>query len=86
MAMLAKQAYSCLESLHPPVPVVVRFCGTSPGSANGRALVASIIQHMHFLYDLGDVPVPSSYDEAVSYFHNVMEKYPVVLLIDSLDS
>ena len=57
MAMLAKQAYSYLESLDPPVPVVIRFCGTSPGSANGRALVASIIQHMHFLYALGDVPV-----------------------------
>ena len=83
--MLAKLAYHYLEVADPPIPVIVRFCGTSPGSENGRDLVNSVIQHMHFLYGLGEVTVSTSFNNAVTYFHELLAKYPVVLLIDSLD-
>ena len=43
-AMMAKLAYELSSSeLLPSLPVIVRFCGTSKGSADGFELVTSIL-------------------------------------------
>ena len=72
-------------------PVIVRFCGTSPGSAAGLNLVRSICREIHFRfgYPLDDAKsemvLSADYKTVVDHFHELMAKHAVVLLIDSLD-
>lgn len=85
MAMLAAEIAK--NQLHKNRLVIIRFCGTSPGSTNGHSLVQSICHQI----ELG-VGRPynkklasMSYVDVVTYFHGLMAAHPVVLLIDSLD-
>jgi WD40 repeat protein len=85
MAMLA--ADIAKNQLHKNRLVIIRFCGTSPGSTTGLSLVQSICHQIEF-----GVGKPfnkkiqtMNYRDLVPYFHSLMALHPVVLLIDSLD-
>jgi hypothetical protein len=72
-----------------PRCVIVRFCGTSPGSTAGLALVRSISRQIHLVlgHNLDDsINVLSmEYKDAVAHLQQLLHDYPVVLMIDSLD-
>jgi hypothetical protein len=97
-AAMAKIAQGCYEfqSSSPNEeirnrPIIVRFCGTSPGSSNGLSLVQSICRQIHFIlgHDMSVSPASDvlkmGYDEAVKHLHGLLKDTPVVLIIDSLD-
>ena len=76
-------------------PVVVRFCGTSPGSSNAQSVVRSVCIQLCYIYPearsdksllevIKDI-LGQPYDELVSFFHKLLHEYPVYLFIDSLD-
>ena len=44
----------------------------------------SLCKQIQAVYQLQS-PVPETYEEAVAYFHGLLEKYPLFLFIDSLD-
>lgn len=71
-----------------PLPVIIRYCGTSPGSVSGASLILSICHQLHYLMGkewneggISDLP----YDDLVRYFHELLHDFPVILFIDSLD-
>ena len=82
MAKLAKEL-SVLSEL----PVIIRFCGMSKGSANGLELVTSICRQILFIFDrLGELSsLSTSYTELVEYFHRLLADYAMILVIDSID-
>lgn len=70
-------------------PVIVRFCGINKESINGYNLIKSITTQALFLhhdknYD-AEVSFPKLYSEAVDVFQKVLNEYPLVLIIDSMD-
>jgi hypothetical protein len=70
------------------IPVIIRFCGTSPGSVTGLALVQSIVHQMQYLMGkpFDDNRVSGmSFGQLVPYFHHQLSAFPVFLFIDSLD-
>ena len=83
MAKLANELFQ----IEPTRPVILRFCGTSKGSATGLELVRSIcIQIMLVHAETASIlTVPGTYKDAVKYLHGLLERHPVILLIDSLD-
>ena len=83
MAKLANESFR----IDPRRPVILRFCGTSKGSATGLQLVRSIcIQIMLVNADLASIStVPATYKDAVKCLHGLLGRHPVFLLIDSLD-
>ena len=94
MAKLASEIFTAQSKDHREEvrnrPVIVRFCGTSPGSADGFSLVVGLcaqIKHvLGFPLDpTYGVQSYSRYDDAVSELHMLVKDYPMVLLIDSLD-
>ena len=68
--------------------VIIRFCGTSPGSVNARSLMVSICEQIEYLMGL-DRKIRSIqhdlYSEVIKYFHSLLRTHPLVLFIDSLD-
>lgn len=72
----------------PPV-VLIRFCGTSPGSRTARSLMVSLCQQVEFLFQVEDKKSldlsEGEYEGLVGYFHSLLNLYPVLLFIDSLD-
>eukprot|EP01038_Epipyxis_sp_PR26KG_P004093 gene4093-5841_t len=67
-------------------PVIIRFCGTSPGSKDGLHLMKSIILQLHHLFNVTSSTTNlSNFDETVTQFHSLLSQYPVILFIDSLD-
>ena len=50
-ALMAKVG-SLIHRQSSDIPVLIRFCGTSPGSQNARSLVTSICAQIEFLFDL----------------------------------
>lgn len=48
-ALTAKLAFE-MHMAHPEVPVIVRFCGTSRSSMDGRSLIISICQQIVLIY------------------------------------
>ena len=68
-------------------PVLLRFCGTSAGSSTGTMLLFYLCRQLHFILGKShlDSHIPGKYEERVKYFHALMEKHPVILIIDSLD-
>ena len=70
------------------IPVIIRFCGTSVQSTDGLSLIRSISIELMQHYKSqakGPFPLSSSYKEVLPFFHDLLSKYPVILLIDSLD-
>ena len=68
-------------------PVVIRFCGTSKGSADGLSLVRSLCEQIRLVVKPHTpyTSVPETYDAAVQLLHNLLATHSVLLLIDSLD-
>eukprot|EP01032_Pedospumella_encystans_P011495 gene11495-13362_t len=89
MAKMADCVFLSHQSTASPVPVIVRFCGTSAGSRNARSLICSISEQLELLMGLeqnaGKLFESNSYAEQVSYFQQLVHEHPVVLFIDSLD-
>eukprot|EP01038_Epipyxis_sp_PR26KG_P017224 gene17224-23737_t len=87
-ALMAKLAESIIMRTltSPDAVVIIRFCGTSPGSNNAFSLVRSICQQLELVLSL---PVRSTdipkYSDLVKYFHELLNQHPVIMLIDSLD-
>jgi hypothetical protein len=71
-------------------PVLIRFCGTSPGSASGLALVRSLCRQIHAVLGIahptGNQAITTmGYDAVVSHFHGLLRDHALVVFIDSLD-
>ncbi|RYH15655.1 NACHT domain-containing protein [archaeon] len=70
-------------------PIIIRFCGTSPGSSSARELVASLCTQIEFVYDTAPrkaaEATQGSYARLIAYFHTLLVKYPVLLFVDSID-
>ena len=88
---LAKRSREDGDAQKPHPPVIVRFCGTSPGSSTGIGLMRSIAKQIMWYYaqhgQKQDVP-----DLDSTEFHTVKKGYETVLLsmpafifIDSID-
>jgi WD40 repeat protein len=98
-ALMAKLAVSCASDstasnsiLPMQIPMIIRFCGTSRYSLNGLKLIQSISLQIVALYEnneelneLVSVLPSQDYKTAVEYFQKLVSKYPIYLLIDSLD-
>jgi WD40 repeat protein len=74
------------------IPVIVRFCGTSRYSLHGIHLIQSICVQLLLVYNEKqelhkylEVMEKHTYEEAVTFFHLLVSRYPVYLFIDSLD-
>lgn len=68
-----------------PRPVIIRFCGTSASSSDALSLILSISLQMSLLFHVPIYDNLTDYMQAVQQFHALMETYPVILFIDSLD-
>ena len=86
MAKLAETLYDLDEKVLSR-PVIVRFCGTSKGSATALSLMDSICRQLLFVYDKCEEmdSIPKTFDAMVKFFHQLLATYPVILIIDSLD-
>ena len=74
------------------IPVIIRYCGTSPESATGQGVILSIIRHILCIYPdaLPDTSAwynqgSFSYADTVKCFKKLLNTCPVYLFIDSLD-
>jgi hypothetical protein len=75
-----------------PVPIIIRFCGTSQYSLNGLRLIQSISIQILLIYQkkellkelMIDLPC-QDYKTAVEIFQNLISEHPVYLFLDSLD-
>jgi len=65
-------------------PVIIRFCGTNTESVSGLNLVLSISRQIRFIYGC-PITLPDTYIAAVDHFQKLLQNYPVVLFIDSID-
>ena len=68
--------------------VIIRFCGSSAGSATARTLMLSICGQIEFLYNLERKVTgmnDEQYDNIVVYFQSLMRDHVVILFVDSLD-
>ena len=71
--------------------MIIRFCGTNEKSDNGTELLTSLIKQIiasccgssDSSYSVNDVS--GVYTELVKMFSDLVAKYPVILLIDSID-
>ena len=68
-------------------PVIIRFCGTSDGSSDAYGLVVSICLQIAALFGDSQLHRQSldSYEKACKCFEKLIQKFAVLLLIDSLD-
>ncbi len=78
-------------------PVIIRFCGKSTASSTGIGLMNSISAQILVAYGLPVGSITSrmsdgvyegtmdNYADLLRCFYDLMEKYPVVLLLDGLD-
>ena len=88
MAKVASEIYLWSEQRHASIPVLIRFCGTSPGSRTARALVSSLSVQIEYLYQLDRKATTledQPYDTIIEYFRSLLKIHPVYLFIDSLD-
>ena len=75
------------------IPIIVRFCGTSRRSSDGYSLIVSICRQIQLVSVDGDgtgsnggaQQEPGTYAVAVELLQRLLNEYPVILLIDSLD-
>eukprot|EP01038_Epipyxis_sp_PR26KG_P008442 gene8442-11420_t len=88
IAKVASLVFQREKSAHRMRPVIIRFCGTSPGSQHGRQLVLSLCLQIAIICE-GNVDLASlekmSYDEIVAKLHSLLNSHPVILFLDSLD-
>ena len=70
-------------------PVIIRFCGTSKGSADGLSLVQSLCHQIQLVVEMSPdqtrQAVPENYEAAVTLLHTLVNQHAMVLFIDSLD-
>ena len=73
----------------PETQLVYRFIGATPGSADGRGLLAGICRELARRYGADESEVPSDYQELSSDFRerlgSASAERPLYLFIDSLD-
>jgi Cdc6-like AAA superfamily ATPase len=89
MAKVAAELYS-REKFTSHRPIIIRFCGTSAGSATGMALVQSICLQLYLVFGLNSKErrkklLEMDYKEVVTHFQELLNQHAVILLIDSLD-
>ena len=88
-ALMAKVASEMFSRCGDRFPVLIRFCGTSPGSRNARSLMLSLCDQIEFLFDLKErqstLLVDKDYKTLVSYFQSLLQTHPMIVFIDSLD-
>jgi WD40 repeat protein len=89
-ALMAKVASEYFKIKPEQSIVIIRFCGTSPGSMNAFRLMISICAQIEFLFEVteeikSDDLALQKYDDIVGYFQRLLHDYPVILFIDSLD-
>jgi predicted NACHT family NTPase len=90
-ALMAKVAAELFnrEKLTLHRPVIVRFCGTSSGSATGLSLVQNICLQLYLVLGLNSKErkklLELDYKEVVTHFQELLSEHAVILLIDSLD-
>eukprot|EP01038_Epipyxis_sp_PR26KG_P014582 gene14582-19583_t len=88
IAKVASLVFQREKLAHDSRPVIIRFCGTSPGSQFGRNLVLSLCLQIAIICE-GSVDLASlekmSYDEMVAKLHTLLNSHAVILFIDSLD-
>lgn len=93
---LMSKLYSILSNRSNEIastPFLIRFCGTSRYSLHGINLMQSISIQILSIYEkfqelkkyLDDIIPSQSYKKALTAFHEILQKYPVTLFIDSLD-
>jgi WD40 repeat protein len=90
---LEEQRLSAIEPERKRRTVIVRFCGTSRESKTGLDLVRSVCFHLLYLMkthvdrQMEPIPdeVPGKFDKAVELLHRLLQIYPVILIVDSLD-
>ena len=82
-SFMAKLASLLYESTG--IPVIIRFCGISESVTSGLKLLKSIVNHIHYIYDIHDCAIQDGYTEIVDYFQSLVATYPIILLIDSID-
>jgi energy-coupling factor transporter ATP-binding protein EcfA2 len=66
-------------------PVIIRFCGSTNESVSGLKLVTSIVHQIHFLFNCKNVTVPVKYEDLILHFHMLLNKYELILIIDSVE-
>jgi WD40 repeat protein len=91
MSLIAKKISSNVANSH-DIPVIVRFCGTSPNSLHAYDLIVSICVQILMIFEdkvsLLTFKLKQSsmlYEDLVVYFHQLLAQHPVYLFIDSLD-
>jgi hypothetical protein len=89
MAKVAAELFNREKKLTLHRPVIVRFCGTSAGSATGISLVQSICLQLYLVLGLTSKErkklLEMDYKEVVTHFQELLREHAVILLIDSLD-
>ena len=68
-------------------PVLVHFCGTSADSASAKALMRTIVYQIRLCYGLPyeEISDVLRFDDVKEMLHGLLQRYPVVLFVDSLD-
>lgn len=76
---------NCSGNLFGNRPVIIRFCGSTNESVSGLKLVTSIVHQIHFLFNCMDLNVPVKYEDLIFHFHMLLNKYELILIIDSVE-
>lgn len=92
-SLLAKAAMASktILSKNSAEPIlIVRFCGTSPGSSSAPDLVQSILEQMSEVLEIGDLPQRSAgFKSLYTSWHNALKQAnchrPLLIVIDSID-
>ncbi len=74
------------------LPIITRYCGTSRFSLHGKDLILSISLQLLCIYRekdeiqmLLETKLNQQYEEAVTSFSSLLQRYPVILFVDSVD-
>ena len=73
------------EDTYEPRPVLLRFCGTSPGSGTGTMLLLNLCRQIHYILDKNEDDIPQTYSGRVRHFHGLLASHAMIVVIDSLD-
>jgi len=74
-----------LGTLQPSIPRIVRFCCTSAKSSDNMTLLINVCLHIQTFYQLPSIPIPATFEEALSKFQDLLKKYAVILFFVDID-